>query len=622
MNGKIINPFLPLNINKKGMTLLPLILMIIIMGGLIVAGITLVGPLTTRAKVNETKDTLNAAVDAIVNYAASNGRLPDNTQFPTIVRNQNDSWGRPLYYAYDNDLTTAGSVCGRKTTLLTIRKCTDTGCTTPTDIPNVAFLMLSGDGNYNNQTTGTQGITTATTINVYNAGVQNIDNYLTDMNRPEAYDDIVKWVTLEELKNKAGCYSTTQGRLNILNNELPKASCTDSSYTATVYADGGIPFTSGGKYRWCIQTTSGSLPTGITANPNVVNTNCQGLAEASWGQADTIQLGGVPTTSGFITFFVRDNNDQTGSNDNIAQKTQQLNVTCTPIGSQVSFANNIGYFPAPRESDPNAVYVNIDPVNTANNKIVLGGDAYNTYGCIWSPLCSTAFPGYPPPPCSGDNYTLRNKTMRAYFDFVFKDIDSGLSTNYRDGFTFALIQGSNATNVCGGTGGNLGYAGGTAPTIAGRTVAIEFDTYRNTNDPIDASNPRNHAAVDKDRSINHNAGTNPRCNGIDPGCFYTASAVWLEDRNNHNARIEIDTMYSDATCTTLSPTGNYAKLKAWVDCIKCYDLTSNYTTATPQVTHCFQLYTPAMDAVKFGFTEGTSTRSQTITISNFGIGFY
>lgn len=617
MNRKRINPFSSLNMNKKGMTLLPLILMIIIMGGLIVAGITLVGPLATRAKVNETKDTLNAAVDAIVNYAASNGRLPDNTQFPTIVRNQNDSWGRPLYYTYDNDLTTAGSVCGRKTTLLTVRRCTDTGCTTPTDIQNVAFLVLSGDGNYNNQTTGTQGITTATTINVYNAGVQNIDNYLTDMNRPEAYDDIVKWVTLEELKNKAGCYSTTQGRLNILNNELPKASCTDSSYTATVYADGGIPFSSGGKYKWCIQTTSGSLPTGITANPNVVNTNCQGLAEASWGQTDTMQLGGVPTTSGFITFFVRDDNDQAGSNDNIAQKTLRINVACTPIGSQVSFANNIGDFPAPRENNANAVDVNL-----TSKTIVLGGDAYNTYGCIWSPLCSTAFPGYPPPPCSGDNYTLRNKTMRAYFDFVFKDIDSGLSANYRDGFTFALIQGSNATNVCGGTGGNLGYAGGTAPTIAGRTAALEFDTYRNTNDPIDALNPRNHIAVDKDRSINHNAGTNPRCNGIDLGCFYTVSAVWLEDRNNHNARIEIGTMYSDATCTTLSPTGNYAKLKAWVDCIKCYDLTSNYTTATPQVTHCFQLYTPAMDAVKFGFTEGTSARSQTITISNFGIGFY
>jgi hypothetical protein len=29
-----------------------------------------------------------------------------------------------------------------------------------------------------------------------------------------------------------------------------------------------------------------------------------------------------------------------------------------------------------------------------------------------------------------------------------------------------------------------------------------------------------------------------------------------------------------------------------------------------------------MDAIKFGFTEGTSARSQTITISNFGIGFY
>jgi type II secretory pathway pseudopilin PulG len=604
MNRKTINPFSSLKMNKKGMTLLPLILMIIIMGGLIVAGITLVAPLAKRAKVNDTRNALDAAIKAVISWSIVNNRIPDtstgSTGFVSVVGNPNDAWGKQfIYIAADNLLNPSPvGICNRGTTNLKVSPVTD----------NIAFVVLSGGDDYTVNSI-------PNTSQAYNGTVTVSQN------------DIVRWVTLEELKNKTGCYSTTQGRLKILNNELPKASCTDSSYTATVYADGGIPFTSGEKYKWCIQTTSGLLPPGITADSsNVVNTDCQGLAEGSgsWVQADTRPLGGVPTTSGFITFFVRDNNDTTrdtlplpNDNDNIAQKTLRINVACTPIGSQVSFANNIGDFPAPRENNANAVDVNL-----TSKTIVLGGDAYNTYGCIWSPLCSTAFPGYPPPPCSGDNYILRNKTMRAYFDFVFKDIDSGLSTNYRDGFTFALIQGSNATNVCGGTGGNLGYAGGTAPTIAGRTVAIEFDTYRNTNDPIDASNPRNHIAVDKDRSINHNAGTNPRCNGIDPGCYYTGSAPWLEDRNNHNARIEIGTMYSDATCTTLSPTGNYAKLKAWVDCIKCYDLTSNYTTATPQVTHCFQLYTPAMDAIKFGFTEGTSARSQTITISNFGIGFY
>ncbi len=320
MNGKTINPFSSLTMNKKGMTLLPLILMIIIMGGLIVAGITVVAPLAKRGKTNETKDTLNAAVDAIVNYAGSNGRLPDNTQFPTIVRNQNDSWGRPLYYAYDNNLTTAGSVCGRKTTLLTVRRCIDTGCTTPTDIPNVAFLVLSGGGNYNNQTTGTQGVTSATTINVYDPDTPNIDNYSsltipTDPNRPEEYDDIVKWVTLEELKNKAGCYSTTQGRLNILNNELPNA-CTGNPYTATVYTEGGVPFT-GTQYQWCIQ---GALPAGITATPGTV---CP-----TWSaNASNLQFTGTTLSAPSpypITIMVRDNDTNT------VQKTLPINVVLCP----------------------------------------------------------------------------------------------------------------------------------------------------------------------------------------------------------------------------------------------------------------------------------------------------
>jgi len=142
------------------------------------------------------------------------------------------------------------------------------------------------------------------------------------INRPEPYDDIVKWVTLDELRIKAGCVGP---QLKILNNELPYG-FQGSPYSAVVYADGGVPFSSGGRYRWCIQQSG---PTGLTFNQATSDADCLNLPEASWGQADnlTISISGTPTASTFnLTFFVRDNNDPVANNDNVAQKTLVLTV--------------------------------------------------------------------------------------------------------------------------------------------------------------------------------------------------------------------------------------------------------------------------------------------------------
>jgi hypothetical protein len=66
-------------------------------------------------------------------------------------------------------------------------------------------------------------------------------------------------------------------------------------------------------------------------------------------------------------------------------------------------------------------------------------------------------------------------------------------------------------------------------------------------------------------------------------------------------------------------TGNsYANIKVWIDCNNCSDLNNNFSATQPQVTHCF-LLDAALNDVKFGFTEATGIRQQTVTISNFGI---
>lgn len=338
---------------QKGFTLIEIAIVLVIIGILLSIGTGMIGTLTKRAKLSEAREIINAALESVISYGAANNKLPTTTVFPTVIRNPNDAWTKPLYYIYDNNLTdvTIGGICGRKTTNLTVRICPDATCSTPTNtISNVAFIVLSGGGNYNNQTAGNQGVTSATTINVYEVDVGNIDDYITDMNRPEPYDDIVKWITIDELRIKAGCVGA---QLRILNNELPFG--TKSTVYATAanpvrtIADGGVPFPDSAdpgtevEYKWCIQRNPASAPPGLsfrnapdTANI-IFNTDCSALAEGSWVQSDNIIIYGTPneaplsSSSNYtLTFFVRDNNDSSGTDDNITQKAFVLTINPTP----------------------------------------------------------------------------------------------------------------------------------------------------------------------------------------------------------------------------------------------------------------------------------------------------
>jgi hypothetical protein len=295
--------------NNKGMTLLFIVILLMVVTSIVTAGIMVTGSLTKRTKIAETNSVIDAGIKSVISYAATNHRLPTTTEITAVMKRPNDVWGNQMFYVVDNNLTSipVGSVdalCGRRTANLTIRNCTDAGCTTPTDIPNVAFLIVSGGENVNNQTAGTQAVAGATVINVYAAGL-NVDNYAGDLGgaRVELHDDIVKWVTLDELKNKIGCYGTAQGRFKILNNELPDA-CTGRSYSASLYSDGGVtPYG-----NW----TSTALPSGLSMNLS------SGVISGTPGG---------PAQMYTITFS---RNDGDG---NTAQKALKLSVRDCPLGS-------------------------------------------------------------------------------------------------------------------------------------------------------------------------------------------------------------------------------------------------------------------------------------------------
>ncbi|MDA8213958.1 MAG: hypothetical protein M0Z64_01630, partial [Nitrospiraceae bacterium] len=192
--------------------------------------------------------------------------------------------------------------------------------------PNVAFVVISGSDDYTIDTT-LNGTLNGSPIN----GVITGSGYITGTITVND-NDIIKWITLDELRIKAGCQGA---QLKILNNELPSGfQC--SSYSATITADGGVPFASGGYYRWCRQE---SITAGLTFNPSTLDTNCQVLTETSWGQNNNLIIYGTPTYCGTfqMTFFARDNNDPSAGNDNIAQKALALTVNPATSGCTAGY---------------------------------------------------------------------------------------------------------------------------------------------------------------------------------------------------------------------------------------------------------------------------------------------
>jgi len=549
--------------DKNGIALLPVIMILLVVASLIAIGVTMFGPVVQRGKATETKDIVEAAVDSVISWATANKRLPKYTptdEFTPAVKNPNDSFGKALVYLYDNNLTdtTTGGLCGRITTSYP-SGCDETTC--------AAFIIISGGDDF--------------TVNSTPATSQSFPASIT-----LSGSDIYRVVTLAELKSRASCYGLTGGRLAILNNELPNGRV-GQSYNATVYADGGVP-----SYSWCIETSSGSLPNGISSGTIPVFAT-GGCASATFVTSSTVQLTASPVASPpgttNISFFLKD------SNNNIVQKTLRLKVK-TGAGD-ISFDSGIpgGGFVTSTTS-PTGAYI-----DTTNNTVILGSndpdsepDHGTTVGCVWYQT----------------SQTLAGKIMRAYLNFnILEDTDSR-SKNYGDGFTYTVMTANNPTTTCGTQGDGMGYH-----TIPGKSVAVEFDTYRQSskNDPISSMTVYNHVAIIYNGSNVH--GTSPNDSCLSDACVRgpgpTYSATWLEDGVTHNARIELD---------ATAGVGGSAYINVWIDCTSCDDVNSNFTGSSAQVTDSFTLDS-TMTQVIIGFTEGTAGQMQYITLSNFNATF-
>lgn len=292
-------------------------------------------------------------------------------------------------------------------------------------------------------------------------------------------------------------------------------------------------------------------------------------------------------------------------------------ITGLPDGAtQFSFANNFNNFVA---AGPG---VTVDAANQATT-IATGGPG-NSGGCFW----------YPNP------LALAGKTLRSYYEFRFQYADdravTGHGTDRGYGFTFQLVHGGygSPTGVCGKESDMGAMAlNGPGDIWGAHSFIIETDVYQdkgNTNDPA-----ANHTAImangnlDHSNTANGNGYTTTACNGSAQGCAHSPADTFEESPvpTAHRQRLEITTGCnpgcSSCVPAAYNPPNTYARIRVWVDCANCTDLTADFSAA-PTAQRCINLATPdaGLNNPYFGFSGGFrsgNNGAQGVTISNFTI---
>lgn len=228
--------------NNRGIALLPLILMVVVFGALLGFGTGVVKQRVLKNQQKRTTDSMVWAIQSIFSWSMENNALPvwgDNAtdavvdEFCEIVTTTSDPWRQDFIYIYDGGLASSagGGICGR----------TGSAISTSAAV-NVAFVILSpGQDRVLASTPAASGA---------HAGAVTL-----------APTDITAVVTLQQLRNTMGCFGSTQGRLTLLNTDLPDA-CAGQAYAGTLFAEGGVPAGTSPFYTWT-HTLTASWITGI-----------------------------------------------------------------------------------------------------------------------------------------------------------------------------------------------------------------------------------------------------------------------------------------------------------------------------------------------------------------------
>jgi len=201
---------------KSGFTLIEIAVVLVILG-LIVGTLTpMMVAMIKKDKLKEGRDLVKIARDEVIGHAMINKKLPASVN---DIGHSRDPWQNDLFLITAPNLA-GQDICswvsaGNNETGLALLSCTDSTCASYTKKGNIAFIVGSKAENYNRQTdngwVNRDGDQADNDVLVYDYGTQ-VDNYsdASDPNRgADNFDDILQFVTLNELIVVLGCSSSS-----------------------------------------------------------------------------------------------------------------------------------------------------------------------------------------------------------------------------------------------------------------------------------------------------------------------------------------------------------------------------------------------------------------------------